>query len=78
MRLKPIEMNEFEIRRRCNLFAMLTEFAESEHKCVEIEDHKYKTATIGQTSIMSAIKRYRFNNIKVVVNGNRIYLVKQM
>lgn len=78
MKLKPVNEIELRVKGRNNLFAILTEFAESEHKCVEIEDHKYTSVNNCQTSFIAAIKRYRFLNIKCVVRGERVFLVKQM
>lgn len=79
MRLVPADQNEFNLKRRkYDNFNLLTEFAESELKCVEVVEFRHKNAHVCQTSLHSAIKHYRMDNIKVKMRGDRIFLVKSM
>lgn len=64
---------------RSNLFRLLSEFADSEMICVEVEgfeDH-YASASSCQASLYQAIKHYGFA-MKTFAKNKKVYIVKEV
>lgn len=78
MKLTPCKMSDIEQKTRMNLFELLTEFTESEHKCVEVEDYHHVSAYSCASALNKAAKRYRMFNIKVISSGGKVYLIKKL
>lgn len=80
MRFEACSMKIYEEGLRyykpSNNLALLEAFIESDHECVRIIDHTWKTPAIGATSLRKSIDRYRFGGIKVFMRKGEIYLVK--
>lgn len=80
MKLTALTEEEFErvqsgSHMPAPLHDMLTEFVNMGVKGVEIENHKYSSASSGVGSIRQAIKRFNMNSIECVNIGEKIYLI---
>ena len=64
---------------KANLFRLLSEFADSEMICVEVDGFKdrYAHASSCQASLHTAIKRYGFA-MRVFTRDKRVYIVKEI
>ena len=68
--MRPIE------RKRSDNYLILKEFLGSDEVCVKIEDYTHKNASGCAASLGSSIKRFYRGQIKVVLRGGDVYLVK--
>lgn len=79
MRFEERDKKEFEqATKRSNLFGILTAFAESEMKCVEILDYKHQSPYSCTTALKKATIRYHMYNIDVRTINKRVYMIKKM
>lgn len=56
---------------------LLSEFVESDSKCVEVVDYPHSSAKAAQVSFINSIKRYGFAGIRVMIRKEKVYLVKE-
>ena len=66
------------VKQRSDLFKLLTEFAESEHKCVEVVEYHHKTSASCASAFDKTAKRYKMFNIEVKVRNGRVFLIKKI
>lgn len=79
MRFEERDKKEFEqSKKRSNLFEVLTAFAESEMKCVEILDYKHQSPYSCAAALKRATIRYHMYNIDVRTLNGRVYMIKKM
>ena len=67
-----------KLRRRSNLFKLITDFQKSCFKCAKLEEWEYVNADIGARSINNACKTYKILHVKAVVNDGEIFLVNEL
>lgn len=79
MKLIPCKKSELKKTPKSNLFRLLKEFANSGAECALIEGatEHYCTSNCGANTINRAIKNYKIPQIKAIVNGGEVYLVKE-
>ena len=58
-------------------FDLLTKFAESSYDCVEVKDYPHNGAKSCQTTLLSAMRHYKIRNIKVIIRGDRVFLIRK-
>lgn len=77
MKLTPYDIKKlgrFWNGRSDNL-ALLKEFSESSHQCVEVRDFTQKDAKSCCGSLAASIKRFRMGHIKVRYCKGKVYLI---
>ena len=76
MKLIPCELEKLRTRKktRMSTLALLKEFSESPHKCVELTDYHHVNAKSCYNSIARSIKHYRMEHIRVITSKGKVYL----
>lgn len=55
---------------------LIYDFMNGDEKYVEIVDYTHKNIHVCQSSLMGSIKRMKASNVKIVVRGDRIFMIK--
>lgn len=76
MKLVPYDKNNIEGYKPTSNYELLNEFVNSGFECAKIENWNHKSVYSAQSSFQSSIKRFHMNNVKVIVRGDNLYLVK--
>lgn len=77
MKLVPYDRNELvKNYRNTKNQKIFEEFIESGLDCVEIVDHGHSNAKCAQSCLTTSAKRFGFN-IRVIVRGERVFLIKE-
>lgn len=79
MHLVPYDKSKLKRTPKTNLFKLVKEFVDSDADCAMVAGaaEHYATPSVGATTINESIKRYKFAQIRAVVNNGEIYLVKE-
>lgn len=79
MKLTPMNRQDIGIGyRHTKLFALLQEFANSEHDAVRVDNHHYKNMVSAVNTINKSVKRFNMNGIRAASKGGKLYLIKEI
>ena len=67
-----------KIKRRANLFKLITDFQKSGFKCAKLEDLQYVSAAVGARALNAACKHYKIKHIKAVIKKGDIFLINEL
>ena len=76
----PFDITKLKWRVRAKhsrLFELLYGFNESGLACVQLKDLEYASLKSCQNSILTAIKRYKFTNIRCCISNGDVYLINE-
>lgn len=80
MYLVKVDRNEVNNKyQKTRLLKLLDEFVTGGYDCARVEgaaDH-YKSLKSAQNTIKNAIKCFKFRGVRVSIQNNEIYLIKQ-
>lgn len=76
IRIIPCDPMKIRATRSDN-WTVLNEFAESDHKCIKIENYTQASARVCTSSFNGSIKRYGFN-MKAVTQDDNVYIIKNL
>lgn len=78
MNMIPVDINELKKGyKRSSNQKILSQFAESKHDCVKIEDYSQSDCHSCAASLNSSIKRFHMTGLRVIVRGGEVYLLKK-
>ena len=82
MNIKEVSYSEvardFKNGNLCRLQAVIEEFIQSGHACVEVENYPHKSIESARVSFWRAAQRYKTPHIKVHTVGDKLYLVNNL
>lgn len=79
MNLTPVKKTDIGIGyRQTKLFALLQEFANSEHDAVRVDNHHYKSVASAANTLNKSAKRFSMYGIRAISRGNALYLIKEI
>ena len=77
MKLVPYNVEKLRAGfKRTKNQTILEEFANSDYDCVEIKDFSHKNAKSCSSCLSLSVKRFGYQNIRVVQRGNQVFLIK--
>lgn len=72
------DVRDVMIRKNADLKELLARIVDSGNPCVEIKDYPHKTANGCCNALRKRIKEDRLNHLKLVMRGDRIFVINTL
>ena len=76
MKMVPCNLEKTTFYKRTKNYMLFEEFLNGDADCVQLVDHVHTSAKTCQSCLTNSLRWFRINNIKVVIRGEDVFLVK--